>query len=84
MKLNKNLYEKICKITRTDYELAESDDGENVLAYHDLDTIIEDLVCAYGVLEEKLEDTIKDREENYKLIPFNPYDEYGVSESDFH
>lgn len=84
MKLDMRLYNKICDITGTDYEMAKSADENSVLAYHDLDTIIQDLVYAYDVLEEKLEDTIKDRDENYKPIPFDPYKEYGISENNFH
>lgn len=84
MKLDITLYNRICEITGTDYEMAKSKDEESVLAYHDLDTMLEDLVWAYGCLEEHLEDFKRDVEENYELKPFDPYDEYGISKSDFY
>ena len=81
MELDLELYEKICDITGTDYELAKGN-GNYVLAYHDVDVMLRDLVCAYGVLEEQLEDLKQDIKDNYK--PISHWEEYGISEEDFH
>lgn len=76
--MKEELYNKITKITGTEYK------ENGVLDFYGLSQIIEDLVEMYNHKEEELEDFIRDREENYKLIDFDPYSEYGVSESDFH
>lgn len=83
MELDLKLYEKICDITGTDYELAKGN-GNYVLAYHDVDVMLRDLVCAYGVLEEKLEDLKQDVKENYEPKKFNPWEEYGLNPNDYH
>ena len=46
--------------------------------------IIEELQDKYESLQEEFEDYKKDVDENYEQKPFNPYEEYGISESDFH
>lgn len=35
-------------------------------------------------LKLQLDDLERDIRENYKPIPFNPYDEYSLDEKDFH
>ncbi len=84
MELDLKLYEKICEITDVDYEMAKSNDGNYVLAYHDLDSLIKDLVCAYDVLKEELEDLKQDVKENYEPKKFDPWKEYALNPNDFH
>lgn len=85
---NYKILKKVEVITSTD---CDSDivwmDKKNKRGYifpDALYSMIEELLYEYDLLQEKLEDTIDDRNENYQPIPFNPYDEYGISESDFH
>lgn len=76
LKLDFELYEKICNTTMTDYEAV----GE-FLPADSIISILEDLLFEIGVKNEQLEDMKKDIEENYKPIP--PEKEYGVDEKDF-
>ena len=84
MKIDMWLYNRICEITNEDYEAGKSDDEEYAILYRDIDTIIYDLVYQYDLLEERHNDLLEDLKENYELKKFNPYEEYGISESDFH
>ena len=84
MKIDMWLYNRICEITKKDYEASKSDDEEYANLYRDIDNIIYDLVEEYDVLEEKYCDLKEDIKENYELKRFNPYEEYGLDESNFH
>jgi len=44
--------------------------------------VVEELDSEIERLKEEIEDIKKDVEDNYK--PISHYDEYGISESDFH
>jgi len=46
--------------------------------------LIEDLDYDLENLKEEFDDFKNEVKEHYKPIPFDPYDEYGISESDFH
>lgn len=83
---NFELFEKISNITGTDYEIvfANKDEIIGFVSEENLLNMLEDLLLEIDRLKEVNEDLIKDRDENYELKKFNPYDEYGVSESDFH
>lgn len=70
---------KVSDITSTDYELLG-----NFVPVDSLICIIDDLLYEIDHLQEKYKDLEKDIEENYELKPFNPYEEYGVSEKDFY
>ena len=50
----------------------------------DLFNVIKDLIVEYNVLKEKLEDEIRDKEENYESKKVDYYVNYGLSERDFH
>lgn len=65
MKLDMELYDKICKITGINYEVAKSADENSVLAYHDLDTMLDELVYAYESLQEEYKELEKILEEDY-------------------
>lgn len=83
---NYDVFKKVQDITGTDYEILWTD-HENIQGYIFMDSMfsmIEDLLMEIDRLNETLEDTIKDRDENYKPIPFDPYKEYGISEDNFH
>lgn len=56
----------------------------NYVNLDDLIGIIDNLVYEANRLEEKIEDLNKDIEDNYEPRRFDPYEEYGVSESMFH
>lgn len=56
----------------------------NYVNLDDLIGIIDNLVYEANRLEEKIEDLNKDIEDNYEPRKFDPYEEYGVSESMFH
>lgn len=56
----------------------------NYVNLDDLIGIIDNLVYEANRLEEKVEDLNKDIEDNYEPRKFDPYEEYGVSESMFH
>lgn len=77
-KIDWKLYEKICNITKTDYEAI----GE-FLTYDSIVGIIEDLLLEIEAKNEQLEDIKRDIKENYVVKTNNWYDEYGVSERDF-
>lgn len=70
--LNEEMEENIIKITGVDYT--------GMLKLEDIGNIIKDLISEYHKLEEEFEDY----KENQQQEPFNPYDEYDVSEKDFH
>lgn len=83
MELDLKLYEKISDITGTDYEVAKHNNNY-ILAYPYIEMMLKDLVCAYEVLEEKLEDLKQDVKENYEPKKFNPWEEYGLNPNDYH
>ena len=84
MKLEMMYYIRACEITGEDYEVGKTIDEDGVMLFRDIDTIIYDLVDAYDVLLEKYCDLQEDLKENYEPKKFDPYQEYGISESDFH
>lgn len=47
-------------------------------------SMIEELLMEIDRLKEVNEDLIQDRDENYEPKKFNPYNEYGISEDNFH
>ena len=56
MKIDMWLFNRICEITKQDYEAGKSDDEESAMLYKDIDNILYDLVEEYDVLEEKCKD----------------------------
>ncbi len=81
MRVGEDNYEtllRVSEITMTDYNIKWSD-SHNLKGYIDPDDMlimIEDLICEVGRLEEKIEDIIRDRNDNYKQI--TPSEMYGV------
>ena len=83
---NYDLFQRVSKATGTDYDIKWFD-AEDIDGYIDADNVLamlEDLLYELGSAQEMIDDIKNDVEENYQPIPFNPYDEYGVSERDFH
>ena len=71
--------EEISDITQTNYEIKDSlVDIESVWC------ALEDLLYEYHNLQEEHEDYKEYTREHYEPRRFNPYKEYGISESDFH
>lgn len=75
---DENLCKEIENITNTDYEMRG-----DLIEVEALKIMLEDMICAYDVLLEELEDEKKDKEENYELKKIDVYDYYGVSREDF-
>jgi len=82
---NYNIFERAMEITGVEYNVmwTEAENLEGYMFDDSVLNIIEDLIMEIDRLKEVNEDLIKDRDENYELKKFNPYDEYGVSERDF-
>lgn len=76
MKLDRELYEKISNITLTEYDVVypkeplDSFGEANVWIYNtdSISAMLEDLLVEIGRLEEKVEDILQDREDNYKRM----------------
>ena len=81
---NYDVLYKATEITGIDYNIIWHD-AENIDGYIDSEVlldIIQDLMCELDNAKEKYEDLKQDLEDNYK--PISHYEEYGISESDFH
>ena len=50
----------------------------------DLYLIIQDLIVEINRLQEKLDDEIEDKTENYVPRKINYYEEYGLNPNDYH
>ncbi len=77
IKLDEELYEKIKKITMTDYD-AEG----NFIPTESIDPMLNDLLYEIDRLEEKYKDFEEEVEENYKPISYA--EQIGYNENDFY
>lgn len=68
MRINKELIEKIEKITMVDYETTENELTGCLIPVENIEAVIEDLLLEYNALKEKLEDAEAG----------NPYEEYDT------
>ena len=68
LEINEKLIEKVKKITGFDYK-----SKAELVTYEDIISMIEDLTCEYGVLQEKYEDLERDLEDNYIHRPMSDY-----------
>ena len=75
---DKEIIERISKITGVDYELKG-----NLVPIDSLVYALLDMLYEYDRKEEELEDLKQDIEDNYELKKIDPYDEYGISRKDF-
>jgi hypothetical protein len=86
VKINKELYENISKLTGVDYEPLQykNPDVEYLLIPEEnIGEMLEDLLAEYHRKEEQLEDLKEDLENNYEPKKIDPYEEYGLSRNDF-
>ena len=89
MKIDRELYERVSKLTMTDYEVdypkePNNEFGESFVWVYDneqIENMLQDLIIEIDRLEEKIEDIEKDREDNYEPIPVG--EQVGISDSDF-
>jgi cell division septum initiation protein DivIVA len=80
MRIDKNNYdvfEKASKITmtRTGIRWFDKENIDGYIDQEDVISTIEDLICEVERLEEKIEDIIADRNDNYK--PISSFGMYG-------
>lgn len=88
MQIDKEIYERVKKETMTDYEVQYTKDPDDdyvwVFNNHQIESMLENLLGEIIDLQERFEDYKEYVSENYKQIPRNYYEEYGISEKDFH
>lgn len=85
MKISKNLYDKVVKYTSTDYQpFIRADEDCYMLDEDRIISVIEDLLLEVSYRDEEIQDIKDDMNENYIPVRYNPYDEYGINEDDFH
>ena len=85
MKIYKDLYERIKKITLTDYEAQYTKDPDDdyvwILSESVMNDILDNLVYELDHQIEMYEDLKQDREDNYRRIPVS--EQVGISDKDF-
>ena len=79
IEIHKLDFKEIEKITSEKYKKIELDNTV-LINQEELDHMLEDLRLSYRLLEEEFDDY----KNNENQEEFNPYEEYGISESDFH
>lgn len=77
IKLDEDLYNKIKKITMTDYDALG-----NFIPSESIEPMLEDLILEIEHLEEKYKDLERDLEDNYERIPYTKQIDYN--ERDFY
>ena len=68
LEISEKLLNEVKKITGYDYK-----SKAELVTYEDIVSMIEDLTCEYGVLQEKYEDFERDLEDNYIHRPMSDY-----------
>ena len=89
MKIDRELYERVSKLTGTEYEVDYSkerynEDGESFVVVYDnyqIESMLSNLICEIDRLEERIEDIKQDIEDNYKRKTVA--EQVGISDSDF-
>lgn len=76
IEIDKKILEKVTDITNFTYK-----SKGDFIAYEDVISIIEDLVCKYNVLKEKFEDYKENVRDNYRQI--TPQEMYDIDDRDF-
>lgn len=71
MEIIRELYERVSKVTGWNYEPIYQKDAEApvILTRIKIEGMLEDLLLEITERDEKIEDIIKDREDNYKRVP---------------
>lgn len=75
MLINKDIYDKVSKITLTDYTSLETINGESYVYVDDFSTncMIENLLIEIDEIQEKYDDLYQDLQDNYILRPKSDY-----------
>lgn len=85
MKIDKELYEKVKKITLTDYEAQYTKDPDDdfvwILNEDTINSMLDDLLYELDCQQEKYDDLKQDLEDNYKRIPIS--EQVGITDKDF-
>lgn len=85
MKIYKDLYERIKKITLTDYKAEYTKDPDDdyvwILSESVMNDILDNLVYELDHQIEMYEDLKQDIEDNYRKIPVS--EQVGISDKDF-
>jgi hypothetical protein len=76
LKINEDLYNKIQKITMTNYEA----EGEYI-PVDSIEPMLEDLLYEISGLEEKIQDMERDIEDNFR--PVSLKEQYGICEVEY-
>ena len=76
IEIDKKILKKVTDITNFTYK-----SKGDFIAYEDVISIIEDLVCEYNVLKEKFEDYKENVRDNYRQI--TPQEMYDIYDRDF-
>lgn len=76
IEIDKKILEKVTGITNFTYK-----SKGDFIAYEDVISIIEDLVCEYNVLKEKFEDYKENIRDNYRQI--TSQEMYDIDDRDF-
>lgn len=76
IEIDEKILEKVTDITNFTYK-----SKGDFIAYEDVISIIEDLVCEYNVLKEKFEDYKENVRDNYRQI--TPQEMYDIDDRDF-
>lgn len=76
IEIDKKILKKVTDITNFTYK-----SKGDFIAYEDVISIIEDLVCEYNVLKEKFEDYKENVRDNYRQI--TPQEMYDIDDRDF-
>jgi hypothetical protein len=81
MRINKELIEKIEKITMVDYETTENELTGCLIPIENIEAVIEDLLFEIKHRDEVFEEFKKYVDDNYKAIPVA--EQYGISDALF-
>lgn len=83
MEINRELYEKIQKLTGWDYEPIYQKGAESpvIIVRGKMENILEDLLLEIHERDEKIEDIIKDRDDNYRPVSIDK--QVSISDKDF-
>lgn len=83
MEISRELYERVANMTGWDYEPMYQKEAEApvILTRIKLEGMLEDLLLEITEREEKLEDTIKERDENWVRLPISSQVE--ITDKDF-
>ncbi len=83
MEIIRELYERVSKATGWNYEPIYQKDAEApvILTRIKIEGMLEDLLLEITERDEKIEDIIKDREDNFKRIPIGK--QVNISDKDF-